>query len=307
MKPMKDELAKIMDQRQMTAEYRKMMQDAVADPDVQAFLKANQHQLAPDAVSRSAAKIYEFVTARDRLAAGDPLIAPGYQPQLVASNGLIDITYTATPEKVAQDAQAAQARLITALNMPKAIKSASLETYDPSDRSAALSAALDFTMGMAEAPDQFHKGLYLTGPFGVGKTYLLGAIANDLAKQGIASTMLHYPTFAVEMKGAIADNSVLAKTDRIKKAKVLMIDDIGAEAWSAWVRDEVLGVILQYRMQEELPTLFTSNKNMQELTAFLSGSETGKADEPVKAQRIMERVRFLAKEIAVGGPDRRNA
>lgn len=306
MKPMKDELTKLMDQRSMTAEYRKMMAEAVKDPDVQAFLQANQAVLAADAVGRGAAKIYEFVTARDRLKAGDPLIAPGYEPQLVVSNGLIDIDYVATPEKLAADAQAAQARLITALNMPKAIKSASLDTYDPSDRGAALSAALDFTVGMAKAPDAFHKGLYLTGPFGVGKTYLLGAIANDLAKQGIASTLVHYPTFAVEMKQAITDNSVLAKTDRIKKAKVLMIDDIGAEAWSAWVRDEVLGVILQYRMQEELPTLFSSNKNMQELTAFLSGSETGKADEPVKAQRIMERVRFLATEINVAGPDRRN-
>ncbi|KRN24844.1 DNA replication protein [Lacticaseibacillus camelliae DSM 22697 = JCM 13995] len=303
---MKDELAKIMDRRQLTSEYRKMVQDAVADPDVQTFLSANQGKLASDAVVRGAAKIYEFVTARDRLAAGDPLIAPGYQPQLVVSNGLIDITYVATPEKIAQDALAAKSRLITALNMPKAIKNADIDTYDEKDRGQALSAALDFTTGMAEAPDDFHKGLYLTGPFGVGKTFLLGAIANDLAKHGIASTLLHYPTFAVEMKDAITDNSVLAKTDGIKKAKVLMIDDIGAEAWSAWVRDEVLAVILQYRMQEELPTLFTSNKNMQELTAFLSGSETGKADEPVKAQRIMERVRFLAKEITVGGPDRRN-
>ncbi len=87
MKPMKDELAKIMDRRQLTSEYRKMVQDAVADPDVQTFLSANQGKLASDAVVRGAAKIYEFVTARDRLAAGDPLIAPGYQPQLVVSNG----------------------------------------------------------------------------------------------------------------------------------------------------------------------------------------------------------------------------
>ena len=35
-----------------------------------------------------------------------------------------------------------------------------------------------------------------------------------------------------------------------------MMDDIGADAMSSWIRDEVFGVILQYRMQEQLPTFF---------------------------------------------------
>lgn len=35
-----------------------------------------------------------------------------------------------------------------------------------------------------------------------------------------------------------------------------MIDDIGADSMSSWVRDEVLGVILEYRMQQQLPTFF---------------------------------------------------
>ncbi|WP_125702916.1 primosomal protein DnaI [Lacticaseibacillus daqingensis] len=305
MKPMKAELSKLMNQRQLGTEYANMMRQAVADPDVQAFLTANQQALAPDAVVRSAAKIYEFVTARNRLHAGDPLIAPGYAPQLVVSNRLIDITYVPTPEKQAADAQADRAALITSINMPKAIAGARLATYDPQARDKALEAAIDFTLAVAQAPKDFQKGLYLTGPFGVGKTYLLGAIANDLAKQGIASTLVHFPTFTVEMKAAIGDKTVLPKLERIKKAPVLMIDDIGAESLSPWIRDDVLGIILQYRMQEELPTLFTSNKTMVELTDFLAGLDVGN-NEGLKAQRIMERVRFLSTEIQVGGRDRRN-
>ena len=47
--------------------------------------------------------------------------------------------------------------------------------------------------------------------------------------------------------------------DEIKLAEVLVLDDIGAEQSTPWVRDEILQVILQYRMQEDLPIFFTSN------------------------------------------------
>ncbi|MEL1196606.1 primosomal protein DnaI, partial [Staphylococcus epidermidis] len=79
----------------------------------------------------------------------------------------------------------------------------------------------------------------------------------------------HFPTLAVEMKNAIGQNNVLEKVNVIKKAPILMIDDIGADAMSAWVRDEVLGIILQYRMQEQLATFFSSNFTMTELETHL--------------------------------------
>lgn len=306
MKPMSETLAKLMDARQLSEEYVKTVKAAVADPEVQRFLQAHASQLQADAVNRGAAKIYEFVTQRDKVAHGEVPLAPGYAPQLVVANGLIDITYVATAQKIAQDALAEQQALVTAINVPKTIRSASIDTYDSSaERAEAAVAAVEFIDAVVAAPNQFHQGLYLTGPFGVGKTYLLGAIANDIAKDGgIASTLLHVPTFAVEMKAAIGSNQVLPKLDRMKRAPVLMLDDIGAESFSPWFRDDVLGVLLQYRMQEELPTLFSSNKTMAQLEGFLAGHEAN-ADEPVKAARIMERIRFLATEVVVGGVNRR--
>ncbi|MCX2455018.1 primosomal protein DnaI [Lacticaseibacillus nasuensis] len=305
MKDMRGEIAKLMDARQMTGEYAQLVQQAVADPAVQQWLHEHEAALAPDAVTRGAAKIYEYVSQRDAAAAGKPVVAPGYAPQLVVSNRLIDITYQPTAAMVASQAAAKRASLVTAISMPKANQNASFATYDSQDRDAALSAALAFVSAMLEQPQQFHKGLYLTGAFGVGKTYLLGAIANELASQGIASTLVHVPTYSVELKAAIATNGVPAKVNALKRAPVLMLDDIGAESLSPWFRDDVLGIILQYRMQEELPTLFSSNKTMAELTNFLAGVEVGN-NESLKASRIMERVKFLATEIVVGGRDRRN-
>ncbi|KRL43877.1 primosomal protein DnaI [Lacticaseibacillus manihotivorans] len=305
MKDMHAELQKLMDQRHLTGAFHDAINKAAADPEVQAFLRAHKGELAEDATRRGAAKIYEFVNERDKRLKGIQSFAPGYQPELVVSNGQIDLAYEPTAEKQAEDKLADQKRLINAINMPKAIQHANLAMYDDKDRADALQAAVQFTVAVADQPKDFHKGLYLTGPFGVGKTYLLGAIANELAEQGVGSTLLHVPTYAVEMKNAIQSNSVLAKINAIKVAPVLMLDDIGAEALSPWFRDEVLGIILQYRMQEEMPTLFSSNKTMAELNRFLAGADRGD-NEAMKASRIMARIQFLATEISVGGVDRRN-
>ena len=43
---------------------------------------------------------------------------------------------------------------------------------------------------------------------------------------------------------------------------VLILDDIGSEMNTQWVRDEVLGPILQFRMLEELPTFFPLIKRL---------------------------------------------
>ena len=88
-----------------------------------------------------------------------------------------------------------------------------------------------------------------------------------------------------------------------EKAEILILDDIGAEQMSAWVRDEILQVILQHRMQENLPTFFTSNFNFEELERHFAASRNG--DETWQAKRVMERVKFLAKEIHLEGVNRR--
>ncbi|MEL5940129.1 primosomal protein DnaI, partial [Tetragenococcus halophilus] len=151
----------------------------------------------------------------------------------------------------------------------------------------------------------FHKGLYLVGSFGVGKTYLLGAIARDLAEAGYTSTLLHFPSFAVDMKQSIKKDEVGEKLDAVKSASILMLDDIGADAMSSWIRDDIFGVILQYRMQEQLPTFFSSNFTMKELEQHLSVTQRGE-EEPLKAKRLMERIRYLAQEIELTGRNRRN-
>ena len=83
-----------------------------------------------------------------------------------------------------------------------------------------------------------------------------------------------------------------------------MLDDIGAESLTSWTRDEVLGAILQYRMQEELPTFFSSNMDFKQLQKYLMVNNRGD-EETMKATRIMERIRFLAQPIELSGKNYR--
>ncbi|WP_143462095.1 primosomal protein DnaI [Levilactobacillus enshiensis] len=299
-------MQQLMNQRHLNDNYRQLMAKVYADPQVTQFYHDHQAELAEDVMTRSAAKLYEFVSEREKLAKGGTTFATGYEPQLIVSNHLIDVAYVPTVETQEKQAQQALRQRVKSIAMPKNIRDASLTDFDQdADRAEALMAVLDFKDAYEASPKRRHQALYLAGSFGVGKTYLLAALANELATDGFSSTLVHFPSFAVEMKNSIAQNGVADKLDALKKAPVLMIDDIGADAMSAWVRDDILGVILEYRMQEELPTFFSSNFSMQQLETEHLRISTRGDDEPLKAQRLMQRIRFLAREITMVGVNRR--
>ena len=147
------------------------------------------------------------------------------------------------------------------------------------------------------------KGLYLTGSFGSGKTYLVAALLNEMAKKKVASALVYYPEFLRSLKSSF-QTDYNERFDYIKKSPLLLLDDIGAENESAWSRDEVLGPILQYRMQNHLPTFFTSNLNLKELETIFATTTSGV--DKVKARRIIERIKQLTIPMELIGKNRRN-
>ena len=191
---------------------------------------------------------------------------------------------------------------IQLINMPASLKNVTVADIDKNDenRVEVMLAITDFVKRFEEKP----KGLYIYGNFGIGKSYLMAYLANLLSKTYLQSTtMLHYPTFVVDIKNAIKDGSVKERIDEIKLAQVLVLDDIGAEQHSPWVRDDVLQVILQYRMQENLPTFFTSNFSFDDLERHFASGKSG--DETWQAKRVMERIRYLARDLHLKGNNRR--
>ncbi len=137
------------------------------------------------------------------------------------------------------------------------------------------------------------KGLYLTGNFGCGKTYLVVATFNELAKKGIKSAVIFWPEFIRNLKSSFADDYE-DKIEYIKNVLLLLIDDLGAEAITPWSRDEILCPILQHRMDNNLTTFITSNFSLTNLEQHLAQTKDGV--EVVKAKRIIERIKFLTEE-----------
>ena len=282
--------------------YQDLVQKIMKDPDVAAFIQ--QESLTPEELNRSISKFNQYITERDKFLRGDmDYIAKGYKPILVMNHGYADVSYEETPELIAAEKEAAIKNRLKLINLPASLKKVSFADVDADDekRFTVFQRLVEFS----EAYPHVRKGLYLYGDFGVGKSFMVAALAHDLSeKRGVSSTLLHYPSFVIDVKNAIGDGNVKTLVDEIKLSEVLILDDIGAEQSTAWVRDEILQVILQYRMQEDLPTFFTSNFNFEELELHFAKGKHGN-DETWEARRVMERIRYLAEETRLEGVNRR--
>jgi len=282
--------------------YQDLVQKIMKDPDVAAFIQ--QESLNQDELSRSISKFNQYITERDKFLRGDTdYIAKGYKPILVMNHGYADVSYEETPELIAAEKEAAIKNRLKLINLPASLKKVSFADVDADDekRFTVFRRLVEFS----EAYPHVRKGLYLYGDFGVGKSFMVAALAHDLSeKRGVSSTLLHYPSFVIDVKNAIGDGNVKTLVDELKLSEVLILDDIGAEQSTAWVRDEILQVILQYRMQENLPTFFTSNFNFEELEQHFAKGKHGN-DETWEARRVMERIRYLAEETRLEGVNRR--
>ena len=276
------------------------------DEDVKAFLEQHKEELTPEAIRKGMSALLEFRMERDARKNNKEVKAPGLEPCLEVHNGFILVNYKRTEEAIREERERKRKRLIHSINMPKNIAEARFsDTALTPERQDVIGELLKFINSYNPNSTEYQKGLYLAGPFGVGKTYMMGALANELSENGVETTLVNVPTYSAEIKQAIATNTVEAKLVSIKNTPILVLDDIGAEMNSAWFRDEVLMVILQHRMLQELPTFFTSNFTIDQLEAHFAHSNKGD-QELLKAKRLIERIRFLAKEYFVDGQNHRN-
>ena len=149
----------------------------------------------------------------------------------------------------------------------------------------------------------YQKGIYLHGSFGSGKTFLLAALLNELKeKKKVKFEIVYYPTLLRNLK---EDLSIVdSKINYYSNIEILLLDDIGAENVTNWGRDEILGTILQYRMDNHLTTFFTSNLDINELEKHLSITKDNM--DMVKARRIIERIKQLTIDIELVSKNRRN-
>lgn len=187
------------------------------------------------------------------------------------------------------------------IDVPDAIKNASMKDIYLGD-STRLSVIKKIKTFIDNYGKEHQKGIYLHGSFGGGKTYLLSATFNELGKNGIKSAIVYYPELLRNLKNFESDFD--AKFNYLKKVPLLLLDDIGAENVTGWNRDEILGPLLQYRMDSYLPTFFTSNLNLKQLEEHFSISNNNQ--DKVKARRLIERILVLSEDIEMISENKRN-
>lgn len=225
-----------------------------------------------------------------------------FYPSILSNNLVFD--YVPCKYKKELDEQNKYKNNIYLFEVPKEIKEASMKNIDLEnpDRFEIIKWLKNFLDNYESRVGM--KGLYLTGNFGCGKTYLISAALNELAKKDHQIAIIYYPEFLRSLKESFGEQETYnEKFKLIKRVEILLIDDIGAETMTEWSRDEVLGTILQYRMQEGLTTFFTSNLSIKDLEEHFSISARG--IEKVKAKRIIERIKQLTIEMTLVSENKR--
>lgn len=135
------------------------------------------------------------------------------------------------------------------------------------------------------------KGIYLHGPYGCGKSYIMACFANKFAENGKKVVFAYYPDLIRQIKSSISLGGLEDAVEILKAADVLFLDDFGGETTTAFIRDEVLGAVLQDRMENFKLTFMTSNLDPNSLHDHLA--ETAKDIDDLRASRIEERIKVL--------------
>lgn len=309
MKKVNASLNEILNSLGMTTTLEKQKNNLLANPEIKEFLQKNDGLVTKEMIDNGLMALYEFSNEQKDCSKCENLgkcvnTFKGYVPELTVKKHSLHLVYHECHNKQMEQEKRKLSQYIQSMYIPKDILEANFDNIElTNDNLEALQQFVAFIQTYGENPNQ--KGIYLHGEFGVGKSYFLGALANKLAEEKIQTMIVFVPDLFRELKSAIGDNTLNEKIDKIKKVPVLMMDDIGSESMSSWTRDEILGPILQHRMLEKLPTFFTSNFNLEQLEHHLAFSQRGE-EEPVKAKRIMERIRTLSVPIQLKGKNRRH-
>jgi len=87
------------------------------------------------------------------------------------------------------------------------------------------------------------QNIIITGPTGVGKTYLTCALANRACRMGFSVFYIRIPKLFQELTIARADGSYPKIMKKLTKTKVLVLDDLGLAPMTAPERRDLLEVI----------------------------------------------------------------
>jgi len=111
--------------------------------------------------------------------------------------------------------------------------------------------------------------LICMGGFGAGKTHLSAAIANYRAGLGDPPLFVMVPDLLDHLRATFSPKSNVSydrRFDEIRTAQLLVLDDLGTQSMTPWVREK-LYQLFNYRYNAELPTVITTADTLDEMDA----------------------------------------
>lgn len=291
--------------RRVRESFGERKKDLLSHPKVTAWME--KEGLSPEPLSFFLSEILHWVREEEHCQACPgydecPNMFRGYRSGPHLEEGHLYFSYEPCSLELKHQQAVRQKRLFHSHQIPREILDVGFKDLEMDEGNArAIREAVLFCKGFKE---RGAKGLYFYGEFGVGKTYLMAAIANRLVEDGYSVYFIYVPAFFRDMKQALADSTFQGKLWELENADCLILDDIGAESFTPWIRDEVLGPLLQYRTQNGKPTLYTSNLNLEQLAEHMAVPAKGEVD-AMKSLRIMERIRSYTDAYQMHGKNRR--
>ena len=113
--------------------------------------------------------------------------------------------------------------------------------------------------------------LFVYSTSGTGKTHLGCAVAKDLCSRGINCGFVIGPEIFLRLRKSFDRNAIESEWDIIKKYRkpiVGVFDDICANGCKDYVVEAWYGII-NHRYNECIPTMFTSNNSLSEISEIM--------------------------------------
>jgi DNA replication protein DnaC len=153
-------------------------------------------------------------------------------------------------------------------------KSMTFETFDrrrvnlPLEKQENLEEAYRIAFDFAKSPEDW---IVFMGESGCGKTHLAAAIVNYRYQAGKPALFVVVSDFLDHLRSTYSPDSKISYDqlfEKVKKAPLLVLDDLGEQISTPWVKEKLYQVI-NYRYNAKLPTVVTTRYAPDEIVENL--------------------------------------